>query len=326
MEDLLDVSRIISGNLRLDLQPTEVALVVGGAVEVVRPAAEAKQIELRLALATECIVAADAARLQQVIWNLVSNAVKFTPGGGRIDLTVRTAEGSAVIEVADTGAGIDPEFLPHVFNRFRQFDGSSTRRQGGLGLGLAIVRHLVELHGGSVAARSEGAERGATFTVKLPISRDAATAAEKAATGGDPASFSSVPTTPVDLQGLRILVVDDDEDSRSLLSTALVVCGAQVFSSASAEAALTQAASMHLDVLVCDIAMPGMDGYAMMQHLRAWPESAGGRTPAIAVTGFARREDASRALDAGFQEHASKPVDLENFTRRVARLAGRDGG
>ena len=235
---------------------------------------------------------------------------------------MRQIRGTVTIEVTDTGAGIEPAFLAHVFDRFRQFDGATTRRQGGLGLGLAIVRHLVELHGGTVHARSEGAGRGAAFTVTLPTNAacETATAAERA----DPVQAADLAMVRVDLQGLRVLVVDDDNDSRSMLSAALVVCGAEVFASASAEAALTQAASIRPDVLVCDIGMPGMDGYALMRQVRAWPASAGGRTPAIAVTGFARREDVARAREAGFQDHAAKPVDLANFTRSVARLAGRN--
>ncbi len=324
VDDILDVSRIIGGRLRLDIQPTEVATVVGLAVDVVRPAAEAKHINLCLALGDAGMIAADAARLQQVVWNLVSNAVKFTPEGGQIDISVRRRQGNIAIVVTDTGVGIAPAFLPHVFDRFRQFDGATTRRQGGLGLGLAIVRHLVELHGGSVAAHSEGQMRGATFTVTLPASLvcEAATVAAPA----HQARAANVPVTPVDLEGLRVLVVDDDDDSRSMLCTALSSCGAEVASSSSAEAGLAQAASIRPDLLVCDIAMPGMDGYALIRQVRTWPDSAGGRTPAIALTGFARDEDVTRALEAGFQEHAAKPVDLGRFTRTVARLVGRTVG
>ncbi len=324
VDDILDVSRIIGGRLRLDIQPTELATVVGLAVDVVRPAAEAKHINLRLALGDAGVIAADAARLQQVVWNLVSNAVKFTPDGGQIDLSVRRTQGNIAITVTDTGMGIAPDFLPHVFDRFRQFDAATTRRQGGLGLGLAIVRHLVELHGGSVMAHSEGSMRGATFTVTLPA--NFVCEATRVAAPAHRAQGANVAVAPVDLEGLRVLVVVDDEDSRSMLCTALSSCGADVSSSPSAEAGLAQAASIRPDLLVCDIAMPGMDGYALIRRVRTWTDSAGGRIPAIALTGFARGEDVTRALEAGFQEHAAKPVDLGRFTRTVARLAGRTVG
>ncbi|HEX4448193.1 MAG TPA: ATP-binding protein [Polyangiaceae bacterium] len=324
VEDILDVSRITAGNLRLDTQPTDAAAVVRAAVDVVGPAAEAKQIDLRLALADACVVSTDAARLQQIVWNLVSNAVKFTPERGRIDVSVERTQAGVTIEVADTGAGIDPDFLPHVFDRFRQYDGSTTRRKGGLGLGLAIVRHLVELHGGSVAAHSDGPGRGATFKVMLPVSivRDEPPRVAAGAAGPVPKASHAAPA----LTGLRILVVDDDPDVREVLCAALVIWGAEVSSAESAPAALMQLASIRPDLLVCDIGMPEMDGYALMRELRARPASAGGLTPAIAVTGFARPEDVKRAIAAGFQLHVAKPVDLGTLAPKLARLVGRDVG
>jgi CheY-like chemotaxis protein len=291
---------------------------------VVRPAAQAKQIDLRLALGDACVVAADAARLQQVVWNLVSNAVKFTSDHGRIDLGVERTHAGVTIEVADTGVGIDPDFLPHVFDRFRQYDGSTTRRKGGLGRGQAIVRHLTELHGGSVVARSDGPGRGATFTVTLPTS--IVREASGQAPSGAPVHAPGAGAALQELGGLRILVVDDEPDVREVLCAALAIWGAEVFSTESAAGALAQMTSIRPDVLVCDIGMPDMDGYTLMRELRARPPSAGGLTPAIAVTGFARPEDMSRAMAAGYQVHVAKPVDLGTFAQKIAKLVGRDCG
>jgi signal transduction histidine kinase/CheY-like chemotaxis protein len=322
VEDILDVSRIIGGNLRLEISAVNVASAVATAVDVFRPAAYAKRIELDLALEESCVISSDAARLQQIIWNLVSNAVKFTPEGGRIQVSVKRVRGPRIaIEVNDTGAGIPAAFLPHVFERFRQLDGSTTRRHGGLGLGLAITRHLVELHGGTILAKSDGVGKGASFTIEFPTSF--AREPQPIPASETPPSSPRSPKVPLTLQGLRALVIDDDTDGREMLCAVLTQCGADVFSAGSAESGLAQAESLLPDVLICDVGMPEMDGYALIRRLRALPESAGARTPAIAVTGFAGEEDVRRALDAGFQVHIAKPVDIELFTSTVAKLAGR---
>ncbi len=319
VEDILDVSRIVSGNLRLETAPVDVASVVEAAVDVLRPAADAKQIELRLTLEDSCVISGDAARLQQIVWNLVSNAVKFTPDRGRIEVSITRSDARVAILVRDTGSGIPPEFLPHVFERFRQVDGSTTRRHGGLGL--AITRHLVELHGGTIEAKSGGVGTGATFTVEFPTrfarERLSRTVPHAASSSRD-AQKSAQP-----LLGLRALIIDDDTDGREMICAALKVGGADVFSAESAESGLVQTESLHPDVIICDIGMPQMDGYTLMRRLRALPEEAGARTPAIAVTGFASDEDARRALDAGFQVHVPKPIDVDRFTETVARLVGR---
>jgi CheY-like chemotaxis protein len=294
---------------------------VWAAVDVIRPAAEAKRIDLRLALGDARVISADPARLQQVVWNLVSNAVKFTPDGGRVDLSVRQTRRTVTIEVADTGVGIDPDFLAHVFDRFRQFDGATTRRRGGLGLGLAIVRHLVELHGGTVTARSEGAGHGATFTVTIPtnVAYEKGTAVERA----DPPPGADVAMASVDLGGLRVLVVDDDDDSRSMLSAALTICGAEVFASASAEAGLTQAASIRPDVLVCDIGMPGMDGYEVARRLRQQPGLE--NVVLAALTGWGQKEDRRRTAEAGFNHHLVKPPEPKVVESLLAGLTSARG-
>jgi PAS domain S-box-containing protein len=321
VEDILDVSRIIGGNLRLEIGVVDVANIVSTAVDVVRPAAEAKRLQLDLSLEDLCVISGDAARLQQVVWNLVSNAVKFTPDGGRVQVSVERRGLRVAILVDDSGVGIPSEFLPHVFERFRQVDGSTTRRYGGLGLGLAITRHLVELHGGSISVKSDGVGKGASFTVEFPT-RFAVEPLPVAASRAVPSS-RSVPVDPQPLLGVRALVIDDDTDGREMICAVLKHGGADVFSAGTAETGLAQAASLRPDVLICDVGMPDMDGYALIRRLRAMPDSAVGRTPAIAVTGFASDEDVRRALDAGFQVHVAKPVDIEILTRAVASLVGR---
>ena len=317
IEDVLDVSRIVSGKLELDLSAVEVASAVRAAVDVVRAAADAKKVHLHVDVEDVCVISADPTRLQQVVWNLVSNAVKFTPEGGRVDVSVRASGGRAVLEVRDTGAEIPPEFLPRVFDRFRQLDGSTTRRHGGLGLGLAIARQLVELHGGTLVAKSDGLGTGATFTVDLPGS-----CAESSTSVPRPRPSPGAADHAV-LEGLRVLVVDDDADAREVVSLALQERGADVLHAGSAADGLAQAALQRPDVLICDIGMPGTDGYAMMRELRALPEVAGGRIPAIAVTGFARSEDVRRALESGFQRHLAKPVDLWKLVEALAKLVDR---
>jgi signal transduction histidine kinase/CheY-like chemotaxis protein len=327
VEDLLDVSRIISGKLLLDVRPVEPASIIEAALDAVRPAAAAKGVELRAVIEVGAgAISGDADRLQQIVWNLVNNAVKFTPAGGSIEVRA-SGDGACVeIAVADTGAGIEPEFLPYVFDRFRQADATTTRSYGGLGLGLAIVRQLVELHGGAVSVASDGEGRGTTFTVTLPAARPASRPDELAqpcaASAVAPAGDAPGRET---LEGLRVLVVDDDEDARELFARALSDCGAQALTAASADEALDALARSRPDVLLADIAMPGEDGYVLIGRVRALPPEGGGLTPAAALTAYARPEDRAKALRAGFQAHLPKPVSSAELIRVVAGLAPHAG-
>lgn len=330
IEDVLDVSRIISGKLRLDLRRVDMNSIARAAVDVVRPAAEAKRVRLDVDLAPDEVenLVGDADRLQQVVWNLLSNAVKFTPPGGTVSLRVERVGSAERVVVHDTGAGIPPELLPFIFERFRQADSSTTRRHAGLGLGLAIVRHLVEMHGGTVTVESGGSGLGTTFTVTLPIralldaEAEAEAQARATAEGEAEATPSRMASQPPDaLAGIEILVVDDDEDSRLLLRAALERVGGSVHVVESARAALAFIESHPVDVMVSDIGMPEEDGYRLMQRVRALPASRGGQVPALALTAYARREDARRAYQAGYQTHLAKPADVDELTREVARLA-----
>ena len=320
IDDLLDMSRIMTGKMRLEVRPTEVQGVIRGALDSVGPAAEAKAIALVPSLLpTPVEVLGDPTRLQQVMWNLLSNAIKFTPKGGRIDVGLRVLDGDAEICVADTGAGISPEFLPHVFDRFRQAESASTRSHGGLGLGLAIVRHLVDLHGGSVHAESAGKEQGATFMVRLPV---AVPPAERAvpAVSLPPARLSemraSVDDAGLGVVGLRVLVVEDDREGCEGIATLLEVAGAEVRTAGSTPAALDVLASWTPDVLLSDIGLPGEDGYGLLQRVRA--REGNGHLPAVALTAYAQAQDRSRALAAGFQAHVAKPVEAGELLRVLA--------
>jgi PAS domain S-box-containing protein len=325
--DLLDVSRIITGKLRLEPQPVELSRIVEAGVESVRPAADARGVRLEVSLDSSAgAVSGDPDRLQQVVWNLLSNAVKFTPRGGSVVVGLAHADGHAEVEVSDTGRGIPPEFLPHVFDRFRQADGRITREHGGLGLGLAIARHLVELHGGNITAASPGEGLGATFRFRLPLLAPArgverGTAGEAPAATGD----DSPPVTHHSslLEGLHVLVVDDDRDSRELVAAALARAGARVTEAASAGEAFGAVTRLRPDVLVTDIGMPGEVGYSLIARVRALGAASGGNVPAAALTAYAREQDRERALAAGFQTHVSKPVEPATLTATVARLAGR---
>jgi signal transduction histidine kinase/ActR/RegA family two-component response regulator len=313
VEDLLDVSRIITGKLRLDARAVTLESIAEAALDAVRPAADAKGIALDAALEPGVVVTGDPDRLQQVLWNLVSNAVKFTPRGGRVEVSLERAGDHAQVTVHDTGVGIRLEFLPFVFDRFRQADASPTRVHGGLGLGLAIVRHLVELHGGSVEAASEGEGRGATFAVRLPL---APGGVKVGAEVGRPAAAAT-------LDGLRVLVVDDEPDTLEALSAALTGYGARVRTALSTREALASLDRGDVDVLVADIGMPGEDGYTLVRELRGRPPDRGGRIPAAALTAYARPVDAERALAAGFQVHVTKPVEPGDLAAIIARLSGR---
>jgi signal transduction histidine kinase len=349
IEDLLDVSRITTGKLRLSIKPVELGLIVRAAIDAVRPVVESKQITLTPRLdASAATLSGDPDRLQQVFWNLLSNAAKFTPQSGRIDVTLAGAAASAnavTLSVRDSGAGIDPKFLPYVFDRFRQADSSSTRSHGGLGIGLTIVRHIVELHGGSVAAHSEGEGRGSTFTVTLPLgatiaaapipppgtpemtaaTRDAKSAAPQGATApaAVPTPTSRQPIEPVDLGGVRVLLVDDEPDAREVISQILRRCGALVKTAGSAREALNVfgVEAGGVDVLVSDIAMPDEDGYFLIRELRGRAPEQGGTVPAVALTAYAREEDRQRALAAGFQSHLAKPVEPCDLAQAIASLA-----
>ena len=318
IDDLLDVSRIVLGKLHLNVHPIDFSTVINAAINVIRPAAEAKAIYLEYrhqpGLATIC---GDPARLQQIVWNLLSNAVKFTPQYGRIEVTLDRQTSYARLKVADTGQGIDPEFLPRVFDRFRQADSSTTRNYGGLGLGLAIVRHLVELHGGSVSADSAGKGNGASFYVSFPL------VAERT----EPLRLNlSGETLRHDLQaldGLRVLLVDDEADARQLIGTVIARTGAEVKACESASEALQVLAEWRPDVLMSDIAMPEEDGYSFIGKVRSLPRDKGGATPAAAFTAYARDEDRQRALDAGYQMHNTKPVSSGQLVAMIAQLAGR---
>ncbi|MFT3915714.1 MAG: ATP-binding protein [Anaeromyxobacteraceae bacterium] len=323
VDDLLDVSRIVRGELKLDVRPLELLTVVEAAVEAVRPAAEARGIGLGAALLPHTArVAGDPGRLQQVFWNLLVNAIKFTPPGGRVEVRLEERGDEVVVEVADTGAGIDPAFAPHLFERFRQADSSSTRVHGGLGLGLSIVRQLVEAHGGTAGAASPGPGRGSVFTVRLPAvkGRPRRSASSPAVAPAGPAPRAAL--APLDR--LRILVVDDDEDSREVLRAILEDAGAAVTAAGSVQAALQHFDGAPPDLLVSDIGMPGEDGYALIRRVRALPPERGGRVPAAALTAYTQAEDREHALAAGFHAWLTKPIEPADLTAAVARLAGRD--
>ena len=327
IDELLDTSRITAGKVRLDVQPVDPLVVVQSALETVRPAAQAKDIRMEQDLAPGAgLVSADPGRLQQVVWNLLTNAIKFTAQGGRVQVVLRKDGDEIAIAVADTGAGIAPDFLPHVFERFRQADASTTRRHGGLGLGLAIVRTLVEQHGGSVQAHSDGVGRGATFTVRLPLVH--AARAVRASAGEPARPATSAPQTQpqepvIDLQGVDVLVVDDEPDARDLAQRVLGDCGARVRTAASAADALLQLDASRPHVLVSDIGMPDVDGFELMRRVRRRGAQNGGNLPALALTAFARTEDRDRALAAGFQMHLRKPMEPAQLVAAVAQLAGR---
>ncbi|HEX8194967.1 MAG TPA: ATP-binding protein [Pyrinomonadaceae bacterium] len=324
VEDLLDVTRIVSGKLRLNLKPVELSSIVETAIDTVRPAAEARGVEIEKRFDEHpALVSGDAERLQQIVWNLLSNAIKFTPKGGRVTVRLERAEDAAQITVADTGKGIEPEFLPYVFERFRQADGTTTRKQGGLGLGLAIVKHLVELHGGEISAESEGVGKGAVFAVRLPLrALTESVPDENGAASVLNLNLASGGELSIDLHGLRIVVVDDERDARELLRSLLTTYGAEVTICSSAGEAFEAVRREKPDLLVSDIGMPNEDGYSLIAKIRSLPESEGGKTPAIALTAFARIEDRIRALSQGFQMFVPKPVEPNELIAAIRSLAG----
>lgn len=327
IEDILDVSRIISGKLRLETRPTDLAAVVEAAVESVLPAAQAKNIRLQRVLDSGTnLVSGDPNRLQQVIWNLLSNAIKFTPKEGRVQVRLERVNSHIEIVVTDTGIGIPADVLPYVFDRFRQADSTTTRNYGGLGLGLAIVRHLVEMHGGTVTAESNGNGEGSTFTVELPLIavRSVDVVPEKSRVREHPTAGTNVPFEGgPELSGLHVLVVDDEEDARQLVTAVLEKCGTKVTAVTSAAQALEAIQELRPDVLISDLGMPGEDGYSLIKKVRALPALLGGQTPAAALTAYARVEDRMKVLRSGFQIHLPKPVEPAELVAVVANLTGR---
>lgn len=320
VEDLLDISRIMSGKLVLEVESVDLSAVVEAALESIRPAAAAKGIRLQPALDSIAQVMGDPTRLQQIVWNLLSNAVKFTPREGRVQVLVERRDSSVEITVADTGKGIPPEFLPHVFERFRQAEGSVSRKYGGLGLGLSIVKHLVELHGGTIEVFSAGEGQGATFTVRLPTAVLKRRETPSAVSAPPPREEAAL-RCPPQLEGLRVLIVDDEADTRELLRTLLENCRAVVETASSAEEGLRRLTQRRPHVLLSDIGMPGEDGYTFIRKVRALSASEGGRTPAVALTAYARAEDRTRALLAGFKAHVPKPIERSELLAVLLSVA-----
>jgi signal transduction histidine kinase/ActR/RegA family two-component response regulator len=320
IDDLLDMSRIVSGKLSLAVESIDLAGVIDAAIDAVRPAAAAKQIAIDVRSdARGALASGDPSRLQQVVWNLLSNSIKFTPPQGRVEVTLAAVDSSLEIRVRDTGVGIDPEFLPFVFDRFRQADSTTTRTHGGLGLGLAIVRHLTELHGGTVEAHSEGRGRGATFIVRLP---------RRIPPEGEPARHllpesTAAPRASGSLAGVRLLVVDDQRDARELLAAALALSGAEVVLAESAGEALRRLEEERVDALIADIGMPGEDGYDLVRRAKSLAARLGRTLPSIAVTAYAGDGNRQRALEAGFESHFAKPVEPGDLVAAVAALTGR---
>ncbi len=323
IDDLLDVSRIITGRLRLDVRPADPVAFIEAAIEAVSPAAQAKGVRVQTVIDTGVgAVAGDPQRLQQVVWNLLSNAIRFTPRDGLVQVRLERVHSRIEIVVSDSGSGISPEFLPFVFDRFRQADMSTTRHHGGLGLGLSIVRHLTELHGGTVNAQSEGPGHGATFTVQLP--QVGVYYKDNQGVRVHPAAELNQEPDPTErLDNLQVLVVDDERDTRNMLKAMLSEYGAEVTTAASAAEALSIFSQRKLDVLICDIGMPGEDGYEMIRKVRALPRDQGADIPALALTAYARREDRLQALRAGYQMHVPKPVAVNELVTIIASIVAR---
>jgi signal transduction histidine kinase len=323
IDDLLDVSRIVSGKLLLDVKEVELDKVIKNAINVVRPAADAKGIRITYDRAPgRDFISGDAARLQQIAWNLLSNAVKFTPAGGAVRVWLERVDSHIRLSVSDSGKGIAADFLPHVFDRFRQADSTTTRNYGGLGLGLAIVRHLVELHGGTIGAESPGEGLGATFSVTFPLLAVSAEAHIAEGACCDPRD-GKAPGSRRKLEGLRVLVVDDEPDTRQVISAVITKSGAEVKTCASVTEALETLKRWKPDILMSDIGMPDEDGYSLIQKVRSLSVESGGLIPAAALTAYAREEDRERALAAGFQMHVAKPIGSRELIATIAGLAGR---
>ena len=318
VEDLLDVSRIVTGKLRLDTRLVDLGPIIEMTTDSITPAAEAKGITVRSSIdgATPPVLG-DAIRLQQLVWNLLTNAIKFTSAGGRVDVVLATSGAEVEVRVSDTGIGISQDFLAYVFEPFRQADGSSGRKSGGLGLGLAIVRHVAELHGGRVEARSAGEDQGSTFVLTLPVATGREAIEEL--TPSPPSAETAAPRTAVSLAGSSVLVVEDEADTREALALILAQAGATVTSTSTAAQALDAVAAARPDILLCDIGLPTEDGYVLIRKLRALTAEQGGATPAVALSAFAQATDRARALAAGFDTHVAKPIDPDRLLRTLAR-------
>jgi PAS domain S-box-containing protein len=331
IEDLLDMSRIVNGKVRLEVQPAYLSTVLQAAMETVQPAADARGVRMHAVLDPHAgPVSGDPGRLQQIFWNLISNAVKFTPRGGQVQVVLERVNSHLEASIADTGEGISPDFLPHVFDRFRQADASTTRRHGGLGLGLAIVKQLVELHGGTVRVKSPGLGKGSTFTVALPLTvlhpeTTQGLEERRHPFGETTANLAVIALDCRQLKGVRVVVVDDEPDARALVKRVLERCGAAVRIAATAEEAIGFIKAEKPDVLVSDIGMPREDGYALIRRVRSLDPSSGGNIPAIALTAYARTEDRIRAVQAGFQTHVVKPVEPVELITMVESLVKRAG-
>jgi PAS domain S-box-containing protein len=323
IEDILDVSRVITGKLQLNLGPLDLVAVIDAALDAVRPAMEAKDIRIETIIdASLRMISGDADRLQQAVWNILSNAAKFTPAGGKVEISVSQTATHVHVQVKDSGPGIDPAFLPHVFERFRQADGSTTRAHGGLGLGLAIVRHLVELHGGTIGVENRTDDKGAIFTIRLPLpSGELRPEALPSASS----IFKDAQQEQQSLDGLKILLVDDETDTLDLISVELAQHGAKVTGVPSAEEALKALEQFEFDVLISDIGMPNTDGYDLIRQVRKHEQGGERRLPAVALTAYARVQDRMRAILAGFSTHIAKPVEANELVTVVASLAGRLG-
>jgi CheY-like chemotaxis protein len=312
------MNRIVSGNLRLELEALDPVVVLRTALDIVGPIALAKGVQLGVEISPATgRICGDSSRLQQILWNLLHNAIKFTDAGGRVEVALERSAGEVLFRVSDTGQGLHPDFLPYVFERFRQADASTTRRHGGLGLGLSIVKHLVEVHQGRVWAESAGAGKGSSFCVALPVLGEEK---QRASAGAEPAE--QVAAEPA-LQGVRVLVVEDEHDTLALLHELLSSEGACVRTAESAEQALGHLQKDGADVLVSDVGMPEMDGYELMWRVRALPVERGGGVPALALTAFARAEDKERALSVGYQLHLSKPIEPDDLVSGIQRLLSR---
>ena len=324
IDDLLDVSRIVTGKLEVEFSTVDLSSVVEAALESVHPALTAKEIDLETFVEPGLCVSGDAQRMQQIFWNLFTNAIKFTPKGGHVRIATEKHDSEVSIKIADTGIGISPEFLPYIFDRFRQADGSTTRAQGGLGLGLAIVRHLVDVHHGRVEVESAGTKQGATFTVSLPLAVSASANHDHGDGTGPLKREERLFKSPRILDGLKILVVDDDADTRDLVTTILTRCGSEVRCSASAAEAFAAFQEWNPDLLVSDIGMPEEDGYGLIRRLRELKSKRAKQIPALALTAYATDQDRSLALSAGFQVHLAKPIEPESLVNSIAAALGRD--
>jgi PAS domain S-box-containing protein len=323
IEDILDVSRVITGKLQLNLSPVDLVAVVDAALDAVRPAMEAKEIKIATIIdASLRPISGDADRLQQVVWNILSNAAKFTPNGGSVEISVNQTDTHVLVQVTDSGPGIDPDFMPHVFERFRQGDGSTTRTHGGLGLGLAIVRHLVELHGGTIAVENRTEDPGTTFMIRLPLPSGEL---RKATLDNAATAFRETQFEQTNLEGLRVLIVDDEIDALDLITVELAQHGAQVTGVTNAEDALNALAKDSFDILISDIGMPRIDGYELIRRIRKQEAGKDKRLPAVALTAYARVQDRMQAIMAGFSTHVAKPVEANELVTVVASLAGRYG-